>query len=60
MNYLLSNRVILKIENTIFFEELSVYKKAMFRILHVAITIPTIVKFAAKFPKIIALRNGYC
>ncbi|KAI8638120.1 hypothetical protein BD408DRAFT_453816 [Parasitella parasitica] len=49
-------------ENTIFFEELSVYKKAMFRIQHVAITIPTtvrsLVKFADEIPKIIAWRNA--
>ncbi|KAI8368688.1 hypothetical protein BD560DRAFT_454735 [Blakeslea trispora] len=51
-----------KIENTIFFEQLSVYKKTMFRIQHVAITIPTtvrlLVKFANEIPKIIAWRNA--
>ncbi|KAI8330396.1 hypothetical protein EDC96DRAFT_548954 [Choanephora cucurbitarum] len=49
-------------ENTIFFEELSVYKKAMFRIQHVAVRIPTtvrlLIKFTDEIPKIIAWRNA--
>lgn len=63
MDHLLSNRAILKNRKyDFFFEELSVYKKAMFRIQHVAITIPTtvrsLVKFADEIPKIIAWRNA--
>lgn len=62
MDHLLSNSAILKNRKYDFFEELSVYKKAMFRIQHVAITIPTtvrlLVKFADEIPKIIAWRNA--
>jgi hypothetical protein len=46
----------------IFFEELRVYNETMFRMQHVAITIPTtvrlLVKFTDEIPKMIAWRNA--
>lgn len=51
-----------KIENTMFFEELTVCKEVMFRIEHAAVVAPRtvreLVKFTDSIPKLISWKNA--
>lgn len=57
-----TNDSILKLENTIFFEELVEHKEILFRIQHLALNVPTAVKLLLKFisqiPQLLAWRNA--